>query len=173
MADRTYNVLFVCTGNSARSIMAESLLTHWGARKFKTYSAGTMPKNDVDPLALDLLRKLDLPVEGLHSKNWHDFALPDAPVMDFIFTLCDQAARQTPPMWPGKPVIAHWGVPDPALVAGSEIERRQAFRDAFRELENRIKLFASLRVAALGRLALKRAMDEIGGTHVGKADGQA
>ena len=168
MVEKTYNVLFVCTGNSARSIMAEALLTYWGSGKFKAYSAGTAPKNEVDPLALDLLRKLDLPVEGLHSKNWHDFALPDAPVMDFIFTLCDQAARQPAPLWPGKPVFAYWGVPDPTIAAGSEIERRQAFREAFRELENRIKLFASLRVEALGRLALKRAMDEIGDTHVGK-----
>jgi arsenate reductase len=169
MADKTYSVLFVCTGNSARSIMAEALLSHWGAGKFRAYSAGTMPKSEADPLALDLLRKLDLPVEGLHSKNWHDFATPDAPAMDFVFTLCDQAARQTPPVWPGKPVGAHWGVSDPAAVSGSEIERRQAFREAFRVLENRVKLFASLRVEALDRLALKREMDKIGDTPAGKA----
>lgn len=159
---RAYNVLFLCTGNSARSILAEVLLDHWGKGRFRGYSAGSFPKGAVHPMGLDLLRALDLPITGLRSKSWDEFAAPSAPHMDFIFTVCDQAAGETCPVWPGKPVTAHWGLPDPAAVTGSESEQRQAFRDALRVLENRIKLFTSLPVDALDRLALKNRLAEIG-----------
>jgi protein-tyrosine-phosphatase len=162
VAERIYNVLFLCTGNSARSILAESLIEHCGKGRFKGYSAGSFPKGAVHPYALELLGKLGLPTAGLRSKSWYEFAVPEAPIMDFIFTVCDQAAGEVCPVWPGNPMTAHWGLPDPAAVEGSEIERRQAFRDAFRALENRIKLFTSLSVAALDRLALKRELDRIG-----------
>jgi protein-tyrosine-phosphatase len=164
VTERVYNVLFLCTGNSARSILAESLIDHWGKGRFKGYSAGSFPKGIVHPYALDLLRKLGLPSEGMRSKAWDEFAAPYAPNTDFIFTVCDQAAGESCPVWPGNPMTAHWGVPDPAAVEGSEIERRQAFRDAFRALEVRIKLFTSLSIAALDRLALKRELDRIGKT---------
>ena len=162
MTDKAYNVLFLCTGNSARSILAESLIDHWGKGRFKGFSAGSFPKGAVHPFALDLLGKLGLPCAGLRSKTWDEFARPGAPAMDFIFTVCDQAAGEACPVWPGNPMTAHWGVPDPAAVEGSEIARRQAFRDAFRALENRIKLFTSLSLAALDRLALKRELERIG-----------
>jgi protein-tyrosine-phosphatase len=162
VTERLYNVLFLCTGNSARSILAESLINHWGKGRFKGYSAGSFPKGTVHPYALDLLRKLGLPCEAMRSKSWDEFATPDAPKMDFIFTVCDQAAGEPCPVWPGNPMTAHWGVPDPAAVEGSEIEQRQAFRDGFRALENRIKLFTSLSMPALDRLALKRELDSIG-----------
>jgi arsenate reductase (thioredoxin) len=165
MSDHPYNVLFICTGNSARSILAEALTNHWGHGRFKGYSAGSYPKGRVHPYALDLLRALDLPTEGLHSKRWDEFAQPGAPEMDFVFTVCDQAAGEVCPVWPGKPMTAHWGVPDPAAVDGSEVLQRQAFRDAFRVLENRIRIFTSLQPEKLDRLSLKRRLDEIG--HVG------
>jgi arsenate reductase (thioredoxin) len=164
VTERSYNVLFLCTGNSARSILAESLINHWGKGRFKGYSAGSFPKGTVHPYALDLLRRLGLPCEGMRSKPWDEFATPDSPRMDFIFTVCDQAAGEPCPVWPGNPMTAHWGVPDPAAVEGSEIARRQAFRDAFLALEFRIKLFASLGIPALDRLALKRELDRIGKT---------
>ncbi len=167
------NVLFLCTGNSARSILAESLMNHWGAGGFRGFSAGSHPKGAVHPLALDLLRSLQLPVEGMRSKSWSEFAAPGAPVMDFVFTVCDQAAGESCPLWPGQPVTAHWGVPDPAAVEGSEVERRQAFRDAFRMLERRIKLFASLPLPKLDRLAIKGKVDEIGRLRSDAAEGQA
>jgi protein-tyrosine-phosphatase len=159
---RVYNVLFLCTGNSARSILAEALLDHWGKGRFRAHSAGSFPKGTVHPMALDLLRTLDLPTAGLHSKSWGEFAAPGAPHMDFIFTVCDQAAGETCPVWPGKPMTAHWGQPDPAAATGNEVERRQAFREALRVLENRIKLFISLPVDALDRLALKSKLAKIG-----------
>jgi arsenate reductase len=159
---RVYNVLVLCTGNSARSILAEALLNHWGKGRFRAYSAGSFPKGAVHPMALDLLRTLALPIEGLHSKSWDEFARPGAPEMDFIFTVCDQAAGETCPIWPGKPVTAHWGMPDPAAVTGSEGESRQAFRDALRVLENRLKLFVSLPVEGLDRLVIERKLGEIG-----------
>jgi arsenate reductase len=162
MSERRYNVLFICTGNSARSILAESLIDHWGRGRFKGYSAGSYPKGSVHRYALDLLRSLDLPTAGLRSKSWDEFARPGAPDMDFVFTVCDQAASETCPVWPGQPMTAHWGVPDPAAVDGSETERRQAFRDAFRVLENRIRIFTSLQPDKLDRLSLKRRLDEIG-----------
>ena len=162
MAAKTYNVLFLCTGNSARSIMAEALLDHWGKGRFNAYSAGSFPKGAVHPLALDLLERSRLPTSGLRSKSWDEFAKPGAPEMDFVFTVCDQAANEACPVWPGNPVTAHWGVPDPATAEGAETTKRRAFRDAYVVLENRIKLFTSLRLEALDRLAIKRNVDEIG-----------
>jgi arsenate reductase len=162
MTNRVYNVLFLCTGNSARSILAESLLTRWGEGRFRAYSAGSFPKVDVHPMAIDLLRTLELSIAGLRSKSWDEFAAPGTAEMDFIVTVCDQAAGELCPIWPGKPVTAHWGVADPAAATGSEQERRQTFRAAFRVLENRIKLFVSLRVEALDRLGLKSKLAEIG-----------
>jgi len=160
--ERTYNVLFLCTGNSARSILAEVLIEHWGKGRFKGYSAGSLPKGAVHPIALDLLENLHLPTGGLRSKSWNEFARPGASVMDFVFTVCNQAAGETCPVWPGNPVTAHWGVPDPAAVEGAEAEQRRAFRDAYLALENRIKLFVALPIEKLDRLAIKRNVDEIG-----------
>jgi arsenate reductase len=162
MTDKVYNVLFLCTGNSARSILAESLVNHWGKGRFRGFSAGSFPKGDVHPLALDLLRRLELPHQGLRSKSWNEFAAPGAPPMDFIFTVCDQAAGEVCPIWPGTPVTAHWGMPDPAAVTGNECERRQAFRDTLAALERRIKLFVSLPLDKLDRLALQRHVAAIG-----------
>jgi arsenate reductase (thioredoxin) len=159
---RLYNVLFLCTGNSARSIMAEALLEHWGRGRFKAYSAGSLPKDAVHPLALDLLEKAHLDTLGLRSKSWDEFAKPGVLKMDFVFTVCDQAASEVCPVWPGNPVTAHWGVPDPAAVEGTEADKNRAFRYAFQALETRIKLFTSLRLEALDRVALKRKVDEIG-----------
>jgi len=162
---KTYNVLFLCTGNSARSILAEALLDRWGKGRFKAYSAGSFPKGAVHPLTLDLLERLRLPSAGLRSKSWDEFADPGAPVMDFVFTVCDQAAGEICPVWPGHPVTAHWGVPDPAAAMGGEIERRCAFRDALQILENRIKLFVALPIDKLDRMALKTHVDDIGRRH--------
>ncbi len=159
---RPYNVLFLCTGNSARSILAESLLAHWGKGGFRAFSAGSFPKGAVHPLAIELLQAAKLPTAGLRSKSWDEFAAPGAPVMDFVFTVCDQAAGEQCPVWPGTPVVAHWGVPDPAAAEGTERERLAAFRAAFQALETRIKLFVSLPVDKLDSLSLKRKMDEIG-----------
>ena len=159
---RVYNVLFLCTGNSARSILAEALVEHWGEGRFKGYSAGSFPKGSVHPLAVELLEKLDLRTTGLRSKSWNEFARPSAPVMDFVFAVCDQAAGEVCPVWPGNPITAHWGVPEPAAVEASETERRNAFRDAFRALENRIKLFVALPLDKLDRMAIKREVDQIG-----------
>jgi arsenate reductase len=162
MVEKTYNVLFLCTGNSARSILAEVLLDHWGRGRFKGYSAGSFPKGAVHPLALDLLEKLQLPASTLRSKSWNELARPGAPVMDFVFTVCDQAAGEVCPIWPGNPVTAHWGVPDPAAVEGTDAEQRKAFREAYVTLENRIKLLVALPFEKLDRLAIKRNVDDIG-----------
>ena len=159
---RVYNVLFLCTGNSARSIMAEALLEHWGKGRFEGYSAGSFPKGAVYPLAFDLLERARLYTSYLRSKSWDEFAKPGAPVMDFVFTVCDQAAGEVCPVWPGSPVTAHWGVPDPAPVQGTGAERRRAFRDAYVVLEKRIKLFVALPIEKLDRMMIKRNVDEIG-----------
>jgi protein-tyrosine-phosphatase len=159
-----FNVLFVCTGNSARSIMAEVAMNHptIGGGKFRAFSAGSHPKGDVHPLALELLRDSRLPIDGLRSKSWMEFAGPGAPELDFVFTVCDQAAREVCPAWPGQPMTAHWGVPDPAAVRGSHADKRRAFRDAFNVLSRRISLFASLPFDKLSRLALQERVRRIG-----------
>lgn len=162
METKVYNVLFLCTGNSARSVIAEVLLDHWGRGRFRGFSAGSFPKGAVHQLTLQLLERLQLPTTGLRSKSWDEFADPGAPVMDFVLTVCDQAAGEVCPVWPGTPITAHWGVPDPAAVDGGEDERRQAFRAAARQLEARIKLLVSLPIDKLDRLSLKRRTDAIG-----------
>jgi arsenate reductase len=162
MSERAYNVLFLCTGNSARSILAEALVERWGDGRFRGYSAGSFPKGAVHPLTLRLLASLQFPTERLRSKSWDAFAAPGAPVMDFVFTVCDQAAGEVCPIWPGTPVTAHWGVADPAAVEGSEDVRLAAFARAFRELETRIKTFVSLPFSGLDRLAVARRAREIG-----------
>src|SRR5579863_5660568 len=162
MAEGPYGVLFLCTGNSARSILAEVLLTHWGKGRFKAFSAGSFPKGAVHPRTLDLLERLHLPTAGLRSKSWDEFARPGAPDMGFDFTVCDQAAGEICPIWPGHPVTAHWGVLDHAAVEGGEIEQRRAFRDELYLLENRIKLFVALPIDKLDRMGLQRRVDDIG-----------
>jgi arsenate reductase (thioredoxin) len=159
-----YNVLFLCTGNSARSILAEQLLNHWGRGKFRAFSAGSYPKGQVHPIALALLQHMKLPIEGLRSKSWDEFAQSGAPHLDFIFTVCDNAAGEVCPIWPGHPMTAHWGIADPAAVEGSEAEKWQAFREAFHELENRIKTFVSLPLESLDRAKLRDHLDSIGKT---------
>jgi arsenate reductase (thioredoxin) len=160
--EKTYNVLFLCTGNSARSILGEVLIEHWGKGRFTGYSAGSFPKGTVHPAALDLLERLGLRTTGLRSKSWDEFARHGAPVMDFVFTVCDQAAGEVCPIWPGNPVTAHWGIPDPAAAEGTEAQRTQAFRDAYRQLEARIRLFVALPSDKVDRMALKRHADAIG-----------
>jgi arsenate reductase len=162
--DRCYNVLFLCTGNSARSILAESLLNHLGDGRFRGYSAGSFPKGQVHPISIELLNSLNLPVDGLRSKSWDEFAAAGAPALDFIITVCDNAAGEVCPIWPGKPMTAHWGVPDPAAVAGTDVEKWAAFRHSLMALENRIKLFTSLPVAILDKMTLKNRIDAIGKT---------
>ena len=163
MTERVYNVLFLCTGNSARSILAESLLNHWGHGRFRGFSAGSFPKSRVNPLALDLLKRMNLPADDLRSKSWDEFAAPPgAPPIDFIFTVCDNAAGEVCPIWPGKPMTAHWGVADPAAVEGTDVEKAAAFRKAFKELETRIRLFTSLPLDSLDGMALKAKLREIG-----------
>ena len=161
MTEKTYNVLFLCTGNSARSIIAEVLIDHFGRGRFRGYSAGSHPRGSVHPATLDLLRSLRFPIDGLRSKSWNEFAELGVPIMDFVFTVCDQAAGEICPVWPGEPITAHWGAPDPVTAEGTEAER-QAFRDALRVLETRIKLFTALPIEKLDRLAIKRNVDEIG-----------
>ena len=159
-----FNVLFLCTGNSARSIMAEVAMNHptIGGGKFRAFSAGSHPKGEVHPVALEVLRDSRLPTQGLRSKNWSEFTLPNAPRLDFVFTVCDQAAKEVCPVWPGQPMTAHWGVPDPAAVDGSDADKRRAFRDAFRVLCRRIELFASLPFDKLSGLALQERVRRIG-----------
>jgi arsenate reductase (thioredoxin) len=162
MAERAFNVLFLCTGNSARSILAEQLINHWGRGRFRGFSAGSHPKGRVHPIALELLTQMRLPTEGLRSKSWDEFAKAGAPQLDFVFTVCDNAAGEACPYWPGQPMTAHWGVEDPAAVEGSETDRWLAFRKAFRELESRIKIFTSLPIASLDRTRLQERIDAIG-----------
>jgi len=162
MVDTPYNVLFLCTGNSARSIMAEAIIDRVGGRLFKGFSAGSHPKGEVHPFALDILKKLNYDSTRSRSKSWDEFAAPGAPRMDFVFTVCDDAAKEECPLWPGQPMTAHWGLPDPAAVQGTEVERRLAFADAFRMLNNRISIFVSLPMKSLDKLSLQRRLDEIG-----------
>ncbi|HTO42271.1 MAG TPA: arsenate reductase ArsC [Rhizomicrobium sp.] len=161
-ADRIYNVLFLCTGNAARSIMGEAILNRVGNGKFRAYSAGSAPNSDVNPHTLALLRRLDFPIENLHSKSWDAFSQVDAPVLDFVFTVCDQTANEPCPVWSGQPITAHWGVPDPAAVEGDDTTIAFAFRDAFLRLERRIELFTLLPVKRLDRLSLQARLDDIG-----------
>jgi arsenate reductase len=157
-----FNVLFLCTGNSARSIMAESILRKDGARSFRAYSAGSMPKGTVNPWALQVLASYGYPTEGLASKSWDAFAGPDAPGMSFVLTVCDNAAGEACPLWPGQPMTAHWGIEDPAAVEGSDIDKERAFVTAFRYLRNRVSLLVNLPVESLGRLALQHRLRDIG-----------
>jgi protein-tyrosine-phosphatase len=162
MAGDIYNVLFLCTGNSARSILAEAILNREGIGRFKGYSAGSHPKGDVHPYTLELLENLNFDTSSARSKNWDEFAAEGAPAMDFVFTVCDQAAAETCPVWPGQPMTAHWGVPDPAAAEGNEAEKRLAFSDTFRMLNNRISVFTSLPISSLDSLALQKQLDAIG-----------
>lgn len=160
--ERRYNVLFLCTGNSARSIMAEAILNHKGTPHFKAYSAGSLPSGFVRPEALKLIEQARLPVNGLRSKSWDEFAKPGAPKLDFVFTVCDNAAKEVCPIWPGQPMTAHWGVPDPAALNGSRDEIDKAFRDAFMILDRRIGLFLCLPLSSLDALAIQKNIDAIG-----------
>ena len=168
MSDRPINVLIVCTGNSARSILAESLINHWGRGRFRGYSAGSQPRGTVHPVALELLRQMKMPTEGLRSKSWDEFARPGAPEFDFIFTVCDNAANETCPAYPGQAMRAHWGVADPALETGSQTDQWLAFREAFRELESRVRIFTSLPLESLDRASLQQRLDDIGKSRAGE-----
>ena len=161
MSTRKFNVLFLCTGNSARSILAEQLINHRGLGRFRGFSAGSHPKDAVHPLAIELLRSMHMPTESLRSKSWEEFARADAPRLDFVFTVCDDAANESCPVWPGQPVTAHWGIQDPAAVGGSVAEQRRAFRKAYLELDARIRILASLPLRSLNRLTLQQRLDEI------------
>ena len=166
VTDPAFNILFLCTGNSARSIIAEAIINREGSTlsrgRFKGYSAGSQPKGAIHPYTLDLLRQLNYDVSGYRSKNWAEFAEPGAPPLDFAFTVCDNAANETCPIWPGQPMTAHWGVPDPAAAEGNEVERRLAFAETYRMLERRISIFVSLPIKSLDQLSLRRQLDEIG-----------
>ena len=168
MSDKPFNVLFLCTGNSARSILAEALVNHWGRGKFVGFSAGSSPKGQVHPIALELLGHMRMSTDGMRSKSWDEFARPGAPKLDFVFTVCDNAAGEMCPIWPGQPMTAHWGVEDPAAVEGSEAEKWIAFRKAFRELESRIKVFTSLPIRSLDKVKLQERLHAIG--KIGPAD---
>lgn len=162
MSDRVFNVLFLCTHNSARSVIAESIITRFGKGRFVGFSAGSEPRGQVHPYALDLLGNLDYDVGALRSKSWDEFAAPGAPHMDFVFTVCDDAANEVCPVWPGQPMTAHWGVPGPSRAEGTEIEKRLAFANTYRMLQRRIDAFTSLPTASLERVALQKKIDEIG-----------
>lgn len=164
MTTQTYNVLFLCTGNSARSILAEALLNATGRGKFKAYSAGSHPKGEVHPLALDRLAQVKLPTDGYRSKSWSEFEGPDAPKLDFVFTVCDNAANEVCPYWPGQPMTAHWGIPDPAAAVGTLEQRKKAFLTAYLQLQTRINLLMALPVGSLDRLSLRQKLQEIGNT---------
>ena len=162
MADRPFNVLFLCTGNSARSILAEAILNKIGAAKFQAFSAGSQPKGQVHPETLRLLHSLGFDVTRMRSKSWGEFARPGAPSLDFVFTVCDNAAGETCPFWPGQPMTAHWGIPDPAAAQGSEAEIALAFKDAYRMLSQRIEIFAALPIRSLDKLSLQAKLKDIG-----------
>jgi protein-tyrosine-phosphatase len=162
--DRPYHVLFLCTGNSARSILAESILNRLGSGKFKAFSAGSFPKGEVHPYALELLERQNYPTRHLRSKSWNEFAGPGTDPLDFVFTVCDNAAGEVCPIWPGQPMTAHWGLPDPAAVEGNEAERRLAFAETLRMLRNRIGVFVNLPIKSLDKLSLQNRLREIGRT---------
>lgn len=162
MSERIFNVLFLCTGNSARSILAESLLNELGQGRFRAFSAGSHPAGQVNPLVLELLAEHRMPAEGLRSKSWDEFAAPDSPALDFVFTVCDNAAGEVCPVWPGQPMTAHWGIEDPAAVEGNEEAKREAVSSAYRLLSRRISLFLSLPIQTLDRLSLQNHLDDIG-----------
>jgi arsenate reductase len=168
MSEKPFNVLFLCTGNSARSILAEALINHWGRGRFVGFSAGSSPKGKVHPIALELLRHMKMSTEGMRSKSWDEFAAAGAPKLDFVFTVCDNAAGEMCPVWRGQPMTAHWGVEDPAAVEGPETQQWIAFRKAFRELEARIKIFTSLPIRSLDRVKLQERLHSIG--RIGPAD---
>jgi len=173
MRDRPYNVLFLCTHNSARSIIAECVMNRLAAGKFKAYSAGSQPSGRVHPFALDLLKGLNYDTSGLRSKSWEEFTAPDAPELNFVFTVCDNAANEVCPVWPGRPMTAHWGLPDPSSAEGNEAERRFAFADTHRMLTQRISIFMNLPVSSLDRLTLQKRLDEIGRTTLDTSREQA
>jgi len=162
MQDKTYNVLFICTGNSARSVIAEGLMNELGKDRFLAFSAGSHPKGSVHPLALKTLATHHIPTDGFRSKSWDEFAGPEAPVLHFVFTVCDQAAREVCPVWPGQPMTAHWGMPDPAAVDGNEQAKEKAFLDTFITMKRRIQLMLSLPLASLDRMAIQKAIKDIG-----------
>ena len=161
-SERSFNVLFLCTGNSARSIIAEALLNHWGRGRFRAFSAGSQPKGEVHPMAIDVLERNHIDAGCPRSKSWDEFASSDAPPLDFVFTVCDRAAAEVCPYWPGQPITAHWGLTDPAAVTGSDEEKRRAFGKTFRELDARLRIFTSLRFEAVDQLLLQRHLDDIG-----------
>lgn len=164
LSAKPFNVLFLCTGNSARSIMAEAIINRVGAPKFRGYSAGSMPKGEVHPRTLQVLKTNAYLTDGFRSKSWEEFSGPDAPELDFVFTVCDNAANEVCPIWPGQPMTAHWGIPDPAAAEGNDAEIALAFADAFRVLNNRISLFTSLPITSLDKLSLQKRLNEIGKT---------
>ena len=170
MSGHIYNVLFLCTHNSARSVIAEAIINHLGKGKFRGYSAGSHPRGQIHPYALDLLAKNNYDVSGLRAKSWDEFATLGAPEMDFVFTVCDDAANEVCPMWPGQPMTAHWGLPDPSAVEGTEVTKRLAFADTHRMLYHRIGIFLSLPMASLDRLALQKRLGEIGKSREAKAE---
>lgn len=165
MSDQSFNVLFLCTGNSARSILAEAILRQQGGDRFMAFSAGSQPKGEVHPFAIELLRNLKQDTSFARSKSWDEFATPGAPEMNFVFTVCDSAANESCPVWPGQPMTAHWGIPDPAAAEGTDAEKHLAFADAYRQLSNRIFAFLSLPLASIDRMSLQRRLREIGQTH--------
>lgn len=162
MSERVYNALFLCTGNSARSILAEAILNREGKGRFQAYSAGSNPAGKVHPYSLDLLKSMDHPIENLRSKNWDEFSAADATKLDFVFTVSDNAAGETCPVWPGQPMTAHWGIPDPAAVTGSEAEKRAAFTEAYRMMFNRISLFLALPLESIDKMSLQNRLKDIG-----------
>jgi len=165
MTEKTFNVLILCTGNSARSVMAEALINTMGHGRLRAYSAGSHPNGVVNPFAIEQIGKTTYPLENLHSKSWDEFAKPDAPAMDFIITVCDNAAGEVCPVWPGQPITAHWGFEDPASVQGSDDEKRHAFEKIFKQIMNRVQLFVNLPVHMLDRMAIKHELTAIGRTH--------
>ena len=169
MSDRLYNVLFLCTGNSARSILAEAILRNLGTGRFNAFSAGSQPKGEVHPFALELLQNLKLDTSFARSKSWDEFARPGSPKMDFVFTVCDNAANESCPVWPGQPMTAHWGIPDPAAAEGTDAEKHLAFADAYRQLSNRISAFLALPLASIDRMSLQSRVREIGKLEVSAA----